>query len=1112
VANVLSLALKVTADASGLKLDPVQRALVNLGNEADKLTGQFAQFAAGSEAAAAAQESFAKRSQDLINSLRDNGNATQFAADYERLAGEARELAAAFEEGARVTASVRTEEEKRGTELERLAGLLEKNAITEETYNRAVAEASGSNREAARVAAEAAQQQAEAERSRAAAVSRASAIIQANLSPQERYRQSLAELRSLQQQGLLTQEQFNRAVASARRPLEDAAAAAGRAAQANAASTLRFNELSGALAILPGPLGNIAGRLSGLSSAGEGLSRVFAGGLSQGVSSVASSFGGLIASVNPAVLAIAGIGAAATGIVRGLVSLEDRVERLGNLADQLGVSFQFVQVLEETGRRTGVSLEGVASAMSRLQRTLAGADEESKKATKALQNLGLSVTDLEGLTEQGRIEVIGQQLAAIEDPAKRSAAAIELFGRSGVQLLPFFRQLGTTADDVQRLGGALSDLDRANLDTLGRSLDAISRATIRLGELVLLPFTGFVTDVSDSLADLIGFVNRVVEIIGRGLKPVIDALGASFKILGFLLQQVNKGIDFVFGTAKASADAAKKATADARKELEKPLNTGPARDLEQAFSNVDKSLRSSIGLVGIFGDRASSETIRFSRELDVLATKFDTSTAGGLKAYTRAVAEATENYNQQIGAIRAAQVERQRLLESERNVADTLLEQLRIQREFGGDNQRAQAANNVLVIEREIARAQALGPGNEAAKERIRLLQEALAVQQGLADGSTQQADADRKRIEALTQQTDRQSEVERNILAIKREQERVQIAIGEAAFGDSDAAFRAAQQQEEQLQRILAEQETLLQAQEQGFGEGFDKAFEATAKGFDGVIEKAAEFGKAGFDAAAQLQEGIARAQEQARDGILNREAYEQEVARQQELFDKQLADIKALADERQRVNEFVDQQIELARFGGDQRRLQASQNAAALEAEIARVTAEVTAARAAGDQAAANAGIERLAQLDQAAAKENDIASGKAAEREAQRKFLDDQAKAAQQQQQQAQQRQQQIQQEQQRIFEEQAKAAAAEAERQQKRIRALNSIGQQSISTGDLRSSQGASAFVQAAAGAFDPNLAQQRAQTKLLQKIATNSGALQYLERGIGQSVAILRGGA
>jgi hypothetical protein len=825
---------------------------------------------------------------------------------------------------------------------------------------------------------------------------------------------------------------------------------------------------------------------------------------------VASSFTALVNPVTASLAGLAAFGAGATAVARGLVSLEDRVERLSRLSTQLGVSFEFVQVLEEAGRRADVSIEQLSGSFARLQNTLAGADEESKKAQAALQRLGVSVQDFGALSEEQRIDLIGERLAQIEDPAQRSAAAIALFGRSGVQLLPFFNELGLAAADIERVGGALSDLDRTRLANFGGAIDVVSRAVTRLGELVLLPFAGLATDVGNALGDLIGFVNRVVGVIGVGLTPIIDALGASFKILSFLLQQINRSIDFVFGTAKASADAAKKATADARKELEKPLDRGLAIDLQRTFATVNESIDSTIGLVDRFGSQAEFATDRFRVELTRLEATFDRSTANGLRAYTKAVADATENYREQINAIRAAQQERDRLLESERQVADTLLEQLRIQREFGGDNQRAQAANNVLVIEREIARAQAFGPGNEAAKERIRLLQEALAVQQGIADGTTQQVNADRTRIEALSQQAERQSEVEKNILAIKREQERVQVAIGEAAFGDSDEVFRAAQRQEEQLQSLLAEQEALLQAQGQGFGEGFDVAFAGVDERIEGLVAKASELGTAGVASAKQLQEGIERAQQAARGGFFTREEFVTEENRLTELFNKQQSDIQSLAAERQRVNQFVDQQLELARFGGDSARLQASKNAAAIEAEIARVTAEVNAARAAGEQQAVQAGIERLAQLDQAAAKERDIANGKAAEREAQRRAFEEQAKLAQQQQQQAQQQQAQLAQEQQRIFQEQAAASAAEAERQATRIRSLNSIGQQSVAGADLRSTEGASQFISAAAGAFDPNLAQQRAQTKLLQKIATNSGALQFLERGIGQSVRILGG--
>ncbi len=57
MATILSLALKVNADASGVvkNLTPAERALQKLAGEADKVTSVFDTFAKSSEAAAAAQ-------------------------------------------------------------------------------------------------------------------------------------------------------------------------------------------------------------------------------------------------------------------------------------------------------------------------------------------------------------------------------------------------------------------------------------------------------------------------------------------------------------------------------------------------------------------------------------------------------------------------------------------------------------------------------------------------------------------------------------------------------------------------------------------------------------------------------------------------------------------------------------------------------------------------------------------------------------------------------------------------------------------------------------------------------------------------------------------------
>jgi hypothetical protein len=141
MANVLSLALRVTADASGLKLDPVQRALVGLGDQAEKLTKQFEQFTGGSEAAARAQANFDKQAQDLINTLRDGGSATEFAAGFERLTEAVTKEAAAFERAARITEANITPLQKFERAQAELTEQVEAGRISQDTYERALAKA-----------------------------------------------------------------------------------------------------------------------------------------------------------------------------------------------------------------------------------------------------------------------------------------------------------------------------------------------------------------------------------------------------------------------------------------------------------------------------------------------------------------------------------------------------------------------------------------------------------------------------------------------------------------------------------------------------------------------------------------------------------------------------------------------------------------------------------------------------------------------------------------------------------------------------------------------------------------------------------------------------------
>ncbi len=538
MATVIGLGVQFSANANGMTkgLSQVDRQLQNLGKQAAAAGSLFSSFTASSAAAGAAQQQVATDIAFLGSAFKTGQiSAQEYASELQAVVGSAQTAAAAFAEGARITEQVATAEERRTAQLERLGQLLAQGAISEETYARAAAEASGANQEAAT-----------AETDRAKALARAAQITQANLTPQEKYDAQVQELAGHLAAGRISQDTYNSALNKAATEWSKATMASEKFGDtvdsAGDGGTMKFNELSGVLSALPGPIGDVAGRLSGLASAGEGLGKVFGGGagLSGGLTNIGASVAGLVNPFTVGLAAVAAFGAGASAVASGLLSLEDRVETLGNTADKLGVSFEFIQTLEEAGNRSGVSIESVSSAFGKLQKTLAGADEESKAATAALAKLGISFTDLENLSPEEQIRLVGEQLQGIEDPAKRTAAAMQIFGKSGADLLPFFANLGPAADDIERLGGSLTNIDRSRIDDFGAGIDALGVASSRLGELLLLPFVGLGEGIAQGSAEFLGGINAIVGPIGDVLQPVLSSLGTAFEVVGVVIGGIGR--------------------------------------------------------------------------------------------------------------------------------------------------------------------------------------------------------------------------------------------------------------------------------------------------------------------------------------------------------------------------------------------------------------------------------------------------------------------------------------------------------------------------------------------------------------------------------------------
>lgn len=1118
MANVLSLALRINADASGVNLTPVERALQRLGDETDKVTKVFDRFTADSEAAVRAQDSTRKSLEDLIAARKAGTvSAPEFQQTFNEIAAAAKAEAAALQEAAKITEQNLTAAELFSREQEKLRAQFDAGRISAETYDRAIENAAKGMSDAER---------------------------------------ATAGLKAKQDQ------------------------LAGSTGQ----NTLKFNELSGVFSALPGPVGNIAGRLSGLSSAGEGLSRIFAGGLSQGISGLVGSFTTLLNPVTAALAGITAFAAAATKITEGLVQLEDRVEKLGNQAFQLGVSFEFVQVLEESARRSGTSVDALRTATTKLQTTLVDAANGGEKSAAAFQALGLSFEQLQAQTPDEQFRSVATAIASIEDPAQRTAAATRLFGEAGVQLLPFFRNLPGAADDLERFGRTLSGLDQQRVNDLGESFDALGVATRGLGDSLILPFAGLGDGISRGLAELTAGITAIVDPIGRILEPAFTQIGRVVEFLGTRLGDIGRTIGAVFEPLanfvqaiaqaftplyEAVFDFADSLSAASVSVVEWIESFTPLNFVTENIGTVVEIVRDSLAPVfetvgrvvtivstavekfgqfaaEVFGDLVSDTQALVSgflefTGLDQKIEQFINNVAAAFNLVVSAVQSVVESISKFIDQVLTfaedwlgikREIEQPVKVEIEfpTNAAVELTDELAKAQEkvveFGNagtevfleySSQLEEIAD--LVADGEYTQEQAnraIALASAEYEKQVTVLEEQAKAQEKLAkeeDSRAKKAEENTKRqverIDQLIEANSGVSKLQQDILAVDEEIARVTAEAAKArSQGNKDAADAAAARLAEldQLQAKLLESS---EAASQGFENGFDKAFDGVAKGISSLTKNASKFGDEGFAAAQRLSDGIAAAQEQVRDGIFNRAAFEAEVARQEELYKQRIGQLEkeAAAKEEAAKKQFEAevaandrvQQFLLKQFGEQsqvqeqaaKRRFEAAENILAIEKQLKAEQQSLEAARKQGDLQAAKAGVERIDALKQALAVENDISKGKEQQFVRQEQYNQ---RAAEHQQFLAAQQQEfykrEVAQQQEVLrFQAQVQANAIENQRQLARIRQLATASNQAAEGADVRTEAGAKNFIQAVQGGFDPALAVQRQQLKVQQRIAT-----------------------
>ena len=184
-------------------------------------------------------------------------------------------------------------------------------------------------------------------------------------------------------------------------------------------------------------------------------------------------------------------------------SMVERGDALDKMSQRIGVSVEGIGKLSQMAQLCGSSMETFEGAIKKMQVGLEKAAQGSAEQQQAFQRLGLSITDLKAMSPENQFLAVSKAMGGLTDQSERTAMAVQLFGKSGTELMPFFNQgeegISAMESKIEELGGVMSNEG--------------SKAMAELKDAMTLLSNGIAGTAQNIMASLAPAITKGIELI-----------------------------------------------------------------------------------------------------------------------------------------------------------------------------------------------------------------------------------------------------------------------------------------------------------------------------------------------------------------------------------------------------------------------------------------------------------------------------------------------------------------------------------------------------------------------------------------------------------------------
>ena len=342
--------------------------------------------------------------------------------------------------------------------------------------------------------------------------------------------------------------------------------------------------------------------------------------------------------------------AAAVGLSKAVMTTANDLDNLAKQARRAGTTAQELDTIRGVFDLAGVSISQTDAMMKKFRVNIGKAAQETAAQVDALADLGLEAKDLVGIPLDRKLALVARGMEDIDDEGRRAAIATDLFGRSGLDILPVLEEgedaVARYAESIEE-AGVVSNRWAKDSEDLVDQIALTKRTMIAMRNEALAPlipaFSGIIEAVretmlefkdTDALEDfgqvavdvLLGVVAPGAVILAGEMRKAMGGISASIEAVVITLGLLEAGFLVVTGRMKKAW-----AQTDENQEAIDRYNQS-IRDLGATQVDTAAAVESLLGRLDLLRGRLGAARAEAARSTGLAGALDEVGDAGGVAA------------------------------------------------------------------------------------------------------------------------------------------------------------------------------------------------------------------------------------------------------------------------------------------------------------------------------------------------------------------------------------------------------------------------------------------------------------------------------------------------